>query len=205
MDIAEGLKQLLINADITIESIIGLDYRELSEMLNIDLYVGQLIIEAVQKVIQERNLSQESFNDKAPDMRNLSQESFNDKAPDMRTIMICDDEQDVLHLFGQALKSKYNIILVSSGEDCIDRFIKEKNQGNRIHLILLDYRLGDMMGDSVARKIKEYNGTKIILISAYDLDSELINELKENSYIARYLEKPIHIANLIEIVASTIS
>jgi CheY-like chemotaxis protein len=205
LDIAEGLKQLLINADITIESIIGLDYRELSEMLNIDLYVGQLIIEAVQKVIQERNLSQESFNDKAPDKRNLSQESFNDKAPDKRTILICDDEQDVLHLFGHALKSKYNIILVSSGEDCIDRFIKEKNQGNRIHLILLDYRLGDMMGDSVARKIKEYNGTKIILISAYDLDSELINELKENSYIARYLEKPIHIANLIEIVASTIS
>ena len=27
-----------------------------------------------------------------------------------------------------------------------------------------------MFGDSVARKIKEYNGTKIILISAYDLD-----------------------------------
>jgi hypothetical protein len=45
------------------------------------------------------------------------------------------------------------------------------------------------------------NGTKIILISAYDLDSEL----KENSYIARYVEKPIHIANLIEIVASIIS
>ncbi|MGH9911152.1 MAG: hypothetical protein ACRD4J_08315 [Nitrososphaeraceae archaeon] len=33
--------------------------------------------------------------------------------------------------------------------------------------ILLDYRLdGGMIGDSVARKIKEYNGTKIILISA---------------------------------------
>ncbi len=55
MDIAEGLKQLLIDADVTIESIIGLGYRELSEILHIDLYVGELIIEAVQKVIQERN------------------------------------------------------------------------------------------------------------------------------------------------------
>lgn len=57
LDVAEGLKQLLIDADVTIESIIGLGYRELSEMLHIDLYVGELIIEAVQKLIQERNLS----------------------------------------------------------------------------------------------------------------------------------------------------
>jgi response regulator RpfG family c-di-GMP phosphodiesterase len=125
-------------------------------------------------------------------------------APDKKTMMICDDEQDVLQLFGQALRSKYNIILVSSGEDCIDKFIEEKNQGNKIHLILLDYRLGDMSGDSVARTIREYNGTKIILISAYDLDSKLINELRENNYIVRYIEKPIHIANSIEIVANTI-
>jgi CheY-like chemotaxis protein len=125
-------------------------------------------------------------------------------APDKKTIMICDDEQDVLQLFGQALRSKYNIILVSSGEDCIDKFIEEKNQGNKIHLIPLDYRLGDMSGDSVARTIREYNGTKIILISAYDLDSKLINELRENNYIVIYIEKPIHIANLIEIVANTI-
>jgi hypothetical protein len=59
LDIAEGLKQLLIDADITIESIIGLGYRELSEMLHIDLYVGELIIEAVKKFVQERNLNQD--------------------------------------------------------------------------------------------------------------------------------------------------
>jgi hypothetical protein len=55
LDIAEGLKQLLIDADVTIESIIDLRYRELSEMLHIDLYVGELIIEAVKKFVQERN------------------------------------------------------------------------------------------------------------------------------------------------------
>jgi response regulator RpfG family c-di-GMP phosphodiesterase len=82
-----------------------------------------------------------------------------------KTVMICDDEQDLRQLFGIALKSKYNVILVDSGEDCIDKYIDEKSQGNKIHLILLDYRLGGMFGDSVARKIKEYNGTKIILIS----------------------------------------
>jgi response regulator RpfG family c-di-GMP phosphodiesterase len=85
---------------------------------------------------------------------------------------------------GKPLRSKYNIILVSSGEDCIDRFIEEKNRGNKIHLILLDYRLLDMYGDTVARTIKELNGTKIILIS-YELDSELVKELEETEEIAK--------------------
>jgi len=49
--------------------------------------------------------------------------------------MICDDDNDLLQLFGKALKSRYNIILVSSGEDCIDRFIKEKNRGNYIYIL----------------------------------------------------------------------
>ena len=122
-----------------------------------------------------------------------------------KTVMICDDERDLLELFGKALQKKYNIILVSSGEDCIEKFIDEKSRGNKIHLILLDYRLGGMFGDSVARKIKEYNGTKIILISAYDLDGELVKDLEENKYIAKYIEKPIFINSLIELVVDTIS
>jgi CheY-like chemotaxis protein len=62
-----------------------------------------------------------------------------------------------------------------------------------------------MFGDSVAKKIKEYNGTKIILISAYDLDGELVKDLEENKYISKYIEKPIHLANLIDLVSDTIS
>ena len=128
----------------------------------------------------------------------------NHPVPDKKKVMICDDEQDLLLLFGLALGSKYNVILVESGENCIEKYIEEKSRGNKIHLILLDYRLGDMFGDSVARTIKQYNGTKIILISAYNLDSALVKELEENKYIAKYIEKPIQLSNLIEIVASMI-
>ncbi len=122
-----------------------------------------------------------------------------------KTVMICDDEQDLRLLFGLTLKLKYNIIQVESGKNCIEKYIEEKSRGNRIHLILLDYRLGDMLGDSVARTIKEHNGTKIILISAYDLDQALIKELEESESIVKFIEKPIEPANLIEIVARTIS
>jgi CheY-like chemotaxis protein len=60
-----------------------------------------------------------------------------------KTVMVCDDEQDLRLLFGLTLKLKYNVIQVESGKNCIEKYIEEKNRGNKIHLILLDYRLGD--------------------------------------------------------------
>ena len=63
-----------------------------------------------------------------------------------KSVMICDDELDVRQLFGIALKSKYNVILVSSGEDCIESSVMKKSWGKKIHLVLLDYKLGSMHG-----------------------------------------------------------
>jgi CheY-like chemotaxis protein len=60
-----------------------------------------------------------------------------------KTVVICNDEQDLLQVFELALESEYNVILASSGKECINRFLEEKNRGNKVHLILLDYRLGD--------------------------------------------------------------
>jgi CheY-like chemotaxis protein len=59
-----------------------------------------------------------------------------------KTVVICDDEQDLLQVFELALESEYSVILASSGKECIDKFLEEKNRGNKVHLILLDYRLG---------------------------------------------------------------
>jgi len=54
LNIAEGLKQLLIDAGLAIESIIRLGSEEMSEILHIDPYVGKLIVDAAQNVMQER-------------------------------------------------------------------------------------------------------------------------------------------------------
>ena len=121
-----------------------------------------------------------------------------------KTIMICDDEQDVLLLFGLVFGSKYHVIMIDSGEECIDRFMEEKNRGNKIHLMLLDYKMGGILGDSVARKIKEYSGTKIILNSAYNVDDALVKELENGNYISKYLLKPIEIDLLTDIVSEII-
>jgi hypothetical protein len=36
-----------------------------------------------------------------------------------KTVMICDDERDLFQLFGKAIKSEYNVILVGSDEDLL--------------------------------------------------------------------------------------
>ena len=112
-------------------------------------------------------------------------------ATEKKTIMICEDEPDVLLSFELILESKYNIIMVDSGQKCVEKYIAEISQGNKIHLVLLDYKLCGIMGDSVARKIKEYGETKIILISAFIIDGVLVKELENGSYISKYVLKPI--------------
>ena len=121
-------------------------------------------------------------------------------ATEKKTVMICEDEQDVLLSFELMLKSKYNIMLVDSGEECIAKYIEEINRGNKIDLVLLDYKLCDLMGDSVARKIKEYGETKIILISAYNIDDVVIKELVSGSYISKYILKPVDTERLINLI-----
>jgi CheY-like chemotaxis protein len=70
------------------------------------------------------------------------------------------------------------------------KFIQQKREGKNIDLLLLDYRLKDMVGE-VARKIKELGGDNIVLISAYDLDYNILSDLIEGKYITQVLTKPV--------------
>lgn len=112
------------------------------------------------------------------------------EAPSVKkTVMICDDDNDLLQLFKLALNPKYEILTASSGKECVEQFVQQKREGKNIDLFLLDYRLKDMVGDQVARKIKELGGNNIVLISAYDLDDNMV--LIEGNYITQVLSKPI--------------
>jgi CheY-like chemotaxis protein len=68
----------------------------------------------------------------------------------------------------------------------------------------LDYRIGEVTGDKVARDIKEINGAKIILISAYEINHDLIQRLKNERVIIEFVSKPISLDTLKRIIAKTI-
>ncbi len=115
-----------------------------------------------------------------------------------KTIMICDDEVDLLYMYRIALQPLYDVIVVDSGKECIERYITEKHNGKKIDLLLLDYRLGDMLGDIVACKISELNGVKTLLITAYDLDEKMVKDLINRQCILGTIRKPISLPTVIQ-------
>lgn len=115
-----------------------------------------------------------------------------------KIVMVCEDEHELLELYSKVLELRYDVIKVCSGYDCINKYLEQKNKGSNVDLLFLDYKLGDMPGDAVAKKIKELNGIKIILISAYNLDEPIKKDLIENKYIEKFLQKPIKMREIIQ-------
>ncbi len=115
-----------------------------------------------------------------------------------KVVMVCEDESELLELYSKVLESRYEVIKVCSGNDCINKYLDQKSNGANIDLLILDYKLEDMLGDEVAKKIKEYNGIKIILLSAYNLDEPVKKDLLENKYIEKFLQKPIKMRQMIQ-------
>jgi response regulator RpfG family c-di-GMP phosphodiesterase len=131
-------------------------------------------------------------------------QSSNSANQNKKVVMICEDERELLDLYSRALELKYDVIKVCSGADCIQEYLEKKAKGSPIDLLFLDYKLGDMLGDDVAKKIKQMNGIKIILISAYNLDEPTKNELLENKYIEKFLQKPIRMRQIMQVAAEAI-
>lgn len=118
--------------------------------------------------------------------------------------MICEDNPDLLSLFQKALGSKYIIIAVDSGIECLSRYIDEKAKGNQVEVLLIDYQLKDLPGDIVATTIREISGrrraTNTILISTSEIDKEMVEELKRKDCIMEDIEKPISTDSLLNII-----
>ncbi|MDR4490574.1 MAG: response regulator [Candidatus Nitrosocosmicus sp.] len=115
-----------------------------------------------------------------------------------KVVMVCEDEEELLEVYTKVLEMKYTVIRVASGIECIKKYLELKSKGSPIDLLFLDYNLGDMYGDSVAKKIKVLNGIKIILISAYNLDESLKEDLVKKQYIEKFIQKPIKMRQIID-------
>ncbi len=122
-----------------------------------------------------------------------------------RTVMICDDEADLLYLFKSVLEPSYHVLAVESGRGCIEKFIDEKKKGKNVDVLLLDYKLGDMLGDVVACKIHELNGVKIFLISAYELEQAVVNHLIERRCIVGVMRKPLRMSAMLKEVEKAVA
>lgn len=122
-----------------------------------------------------------------------------------KTILVCDDEPDLLLMFRIHLESRYNVLTVDSGKACIDKLIDHKNKNEKVDLLLLDYKLGDISGDAIARKLKDIENTKILLITAFELDEKVIQDLVQNKYVVDVIKKPILLEQLSQKIEQNIN
>ncbi|MGI0047978.1 MAG: response regulator [Nitrososphaera sp.] len=120
------------------------------------------------------------------------------------TVLICDDEPDLLTMYAAALKKRYTVLTASSGKGCIEKYMEYTLRGKKINVVLLDYRLGDSRGDDIACKIRDLEGARTILISAFDLEKEKVDELKANNCIVDTIIKPVSLKALIEKVQNAL-
>jgi CheY-like chemotaxis protein len=129
---------------------------------------------------------------------------------DKNTVMVCEDDPEILRSIQQILGSKYSTITVDSGTECLSKYIDEKAKGNQIDVLLVDYGLPDLPGDIIASTVRELGGnqkirTHTILIGTEDVDKELIDELKIKEYITETIEKPICADTLLAIIEKAIA
>jgi CheY-like chemotaxis protein len=123
-------------------------------------------------------------------------------------VMICEDDCDLLNLFREGIGSKYSVIAVGSGTECISRYIDEKVKGNKVDVLVVGYDLHDLPGDIVATTIRDLSGkirrTNTVLVSASELDEELVEHLKRKDCIIDSLTKPVSIDSMMRIIEKAI-
>jgi CheY-like chemotaxis protein len=120
------------------------------------------------------------------------------------TVMICEDNPDLLSYFQKTIGSSYNTIAVDSGIECLSRYIDEKAKGNQVDILLVDYQLKDLPGDIVATTIREISGrrraTNTVLIITNETDKEKIEELKRKDCIIEDIENPVSADSLLNTI-----
>lgn len=115
---------------------------------------------------------------------------------DKPTILVVDDNQDLLNTFAMILKRRgFSVQTATDGKAAIDKF-----QNQEFDVTLMDIVMPEMNGVDASRKMKEINPeTPIILMTAYS-DEELLQTAREEG-VRQIIHKPIRIDQLIQMIS----
>jgi DNA-binding NtrC family response regulator len=110
-------------------------------------------------------------------------------------ILIIDDDEDILDLFSDFLKKEgYG---VTSFLDPLKALEEIHRRPQRYSIIITDVRMPGISGIELIRRICKINhGIKVIIISAFELNGEDLNNIRYDNFI----EKPVHMHYLAQTI-----
>ena len=119
-------------------------------------------------------------------------------------ILVVDDSRDFLDFCRLTLRHKYEVVLATSGEECEELIQKEK-----FDLLLLDIRLPQMDGLTLAEKIKsdpETANMPIIIMTGLVSDTDLpAGFWKLGTPAQGFLTKPMDTGRLLQEVQKVLA
>ena len=117
-----------------------------------------------------------------------------------KTIMVVDDEPNILKVVGDILKQEgYRVMPAASGQDALDRLKKSKPD-----LILLDIMMPGMDGWDVIEKIKSNKETENIRVIFLTAKTDPISKSMGLLASADYITKPFENKDLVRRVKNVI-
>lgn len=110
-------------------------------------------------------------------------------------IMVVDDEQDILLLFGDYLRTKG--FVVKTFQNPIEALAEFQFDHSSCSLIISDIRMPQMSGIQFIEKISKIDkAVQVIFMTAFDIEKQKINEKN----MSELLKKPIRLEELLTAV-----
>jgi len=111
-------------------------------------------------------------------------------------ILAIDDEKSFTEILKQYFElRKYDIDVVSNGEEGLKTFLKKKHD-----VVLLDLKMSGLNGDEIMKRINEINkDTKTIFITAFNDSGQTRARLIDEGAYA-YIDKPVSSLKELEIL-----
>jgi two-component system, OmpR family, response regulator ChvI len=133
----------------------------------------------------------------------LEEKLYSNRFKKTRTIMLVDDEPDVLLVYKSFLSSEgYDVEVFTSPEEALAYFAKLDHR--YYDLVIMDIRMPNINGFQLYQRLKAINrDVRVLFVSALEIPEELatlLPEIKNNDIV----KKPVSKDNLLQIVRSKI-
>jgi len=114
-----------------------------------------------------------------------------------RLVAIVDDELDIVNLFRDSISMNKAVSVFGFSDPMVALEHFKWNKSSYI-LIICDLKMPKLCGIEMIKKIKAENPlVRTLLMTAFDVDDRLFDEITKKKIINAFLQKPIKLQNLL--------